>query len=105
MEQFGPVQNAAAAAGITIPRWYRIERGLHPGQVGSLLDPLARLFGVTADQLIADPEAPRRLRTVTLRHGGSVRIGQNVVTILSANRGQIKVQIVTPGDVRVVERL
>lgn len=52
IKKFKTVQKACAVSGWTIPRWYRLEQGNHPGMVGVVLDELAALFRVPPESLV-----------------------------------------------------
>lgn len=74
MERLGSVEQSCAASvnlleeEISIPRWYRLEQGTHPGMLGDILDDVSTLLQVDPSVLVMDPEksvaAAKRQRTV-----------------------------------------
>ena len=60
VEKFGTVKAACLASGISVPRWYRLEQGRHPGMLGELLDAMSALFEVTPESLVKPPRKERK---------------------------------------------
>jgi len=45
---------------ITVPRWYRLEQGRHPGMVAEILSDIATVLNVKVESLIKPDEKAKR---------------------------------------------